>query len=51
MIEMGVGDEDGLDGDAEAVDFSEDDSRFVARINEEGFLGVFVGDDRTVLLK
>jgi len=48
---VGVGDEDGFDGDAETVDFSEDDSRFVAGINEEGFFGVFVGDDGAVLLK
>lgn len=51
VIEVGVGDEDCFDGYPETVDFSEDDSWFVAGINQEGFFGVFVGDDRTVLLK
>ena len=51
MIEVGMGDEDGFYSNAEAFDFSEDDSRFVAWIDEEGFFGIFVGDDRTILLK
>lgn len=51
VVQVGVGDENGLDADVELVDGGKNDARFIAGIDEEGFAGVLVGQDAAILLE
>ncbi len=51
VIEVGVGDEDALDGNLQPFDLGEYAAGLIARVYDEGFAGVFVGENGAILLK
>lgn len=51
VVQVGVGDEDGLDADVELVDGGKNDAGFVTGIDEESFAGVLVGQHAAILLE
>lgn len=51
VIEVGVGDEDALDANLQPFDLGEYAAGLIARVHNEGFAGVFVGENRAILLE
>lgn len=51
MVQVGVGDQDGLDLYLQLVDGGKNDARFIAGIDQKGFARVLVGENAAILLE
>ena len=51
MVDVGVGDDDLLDGEAVLLERADDAGDLVAWVDDDGFAGGFVTQDGTVALK
>jgi hypothetical protein len=51
MIDVGVGADDDFDGEPVTAEKIEDAFDFIARVDDDGFVGLWIADDKTVALK